>query len=264
MLISFILVEYYCIDDIFTCISSIQSSINEFITYEIIISSNSLYSKETQRLLINRDLNIKWSFNHKNGGFGYAMNRGMELAKGKYLIISNPDVIIERGMADILTFMEKYKNIGIVGPQIVDNQGLIQDSCRPYVTPINYLSRHIRRIISRKESILENNLDYSSIQTVDWIIGAFMVIRADCFHKTKGFDENYFLYAEDIDFCTRVRLIGYEIVYFPKTIIRYKGTRSARYSFKSMRFFINSHIRYWLKFGGGWNVPRRKTIIFTD
>jgi len=259
--ISIIIIEYYSIEEIKRCISSIEKSCKN-IPYEIIVSSNSMYDKELQKKILLKFRNIKWSFNNKNGGFAYGMNNGLAQAKGQYLVIANPDIEIVEGFGKMIDFMDSYKNIGIVAPQIKDNEGNIQDSCRDYVTIQSFFVRQIKRFIVNGESILSKQIDYSKIQTVDWVIGAFILIRKDIYIQSKGFDDKYFMYCEDMDWCTRVRKLGYEIVYYPKMQITYKGSRSARRSRKYMIIFIKSIITYWRKFGFFKVYPKRKKMEF--
>ncbi len=85
-------------------------------------------------------------------------------------------------------------------------------------------------------------MKYNKIQTVDWIIGAFIMVSRKAYEATGGLDDNFFMYTEDLDWCTRIRQQGFEIVYYPFTRITYKGTRRARNSFKYARIFIESHL----------------------
>lgn len=258
--LSFVVIEYFSIEEIDKCIESIASTVQD-IPHEIIISSNSQYSKLKQDGIPRRD-HVRWIFNNRNGGFAYGMNRGLSAAKGKYRIIMNPDVKLIGGLSSMIKFMENNPNVGAIGPKIVSEEGEIQDSCRTYVSLQSYLYRTIRRIIEHKTSVLSNNIDYNLTQTVDWVIGAFIMVRDNVVIDTKGLDENYFMYAEDLDWCTRIRKNGYEIVYYPKAIIEYKGSRSARRSIKYAKIFFKSHLHYWRKFGFISGYPKRKNIIW--
>ena len=125
-----------------------------------------------------------------------------------------------------------------------------------------FIWRQIKRIFLRKDSVLQPHFDYSKIQTVDWLIGAFILVSRTAYKATGGLNSNFFMYAEDIDWCTRIRECGYEIVYFPKVQIKYKGSRSARNSSKYAKIFLKSHIGYWRKYGLIWVLPKRRNIKF--
>jgi len=261
--ISFVIIEYYSVEDIKGCIVSIKTGC-ENIPYEIIVSSNSCYLPETQNKLKYDFPEIRWSFNKKNGGFAYAMNQGLKIAEGKYMAIINPDVRIKNGLTSMVEFMQSHPSVGAIAPLIVNKQGIIQDSARTYVSVQKYIWRCIKRVIGHKSSVLEKNMDYAQIQTVDWVIGAFIMVQKEVYERTKGMDEYYFMYAEDLDWCTRIRAFGYEVVYFPLAKVEYEGSRSARHSFKYAKIFFKSHIYYWNKHGFFWGYPKRKSIEMLD
>lgn len=245
-MLSIIIIEYHSLDAIQRLYHSIKK-IDIADEYEIIVSSNSLYDKTKQEEILKEYSFARWTFNKKNGGFAYGMNQGLKEAKGDFLLIANPDVVIKGGINEAMEFLKKHSKVGACGPMIKDAKGVIQDSCRKYVTPKNYIIRQLKRIILHKDSIDEYS--YNSIQTVDWVIGAFILMTKEAYELTKGLDDSYFMYGEDLDFCTRLRKAGKEIVYFPQMEIEYKGTSSARHSWKYAKIFMQSHLRYWHKFG---------------
>ena len=257
--ISFVIIEYNSINEIKRCISSIHKAC-EGISYEIIVSSNSMYSIGFQKEIIRNFPSVIWSFNKRNGGFAYGMNRGLKLAKGQYLAIANPDTKIVNGFRRMIDFMDYHKDIGAIAPQIKDDDGNIQDSCRDYVSVQELVSRQFKRFLVRKESVLNINFDYSKIQTVDWVIGAFIMVSREAYNATGGLDESFFMYCEDLDWCTRIRRTGFEVVYFPKMQINYKGSRSARKMNKYTKIFIESHLKYWRKFGFFRGYPKKKNL----
>lgn len=262
-IISFVIIEFHSTEDINACITSIKTRC-ENVPYEIIVSSNSCYPLETRSKLEHDFPEIRWSFNNKNGGFAYAMNQGLKIAHGEYMTIINPDVRIKNGLDSMIEFMQSHPSIGAIAPLIVNEQGMIQDSARPYVSVQRYVWRCFKRIISHKSSVLDKNMDYTQVQTVDWVIGAFIMVRKEVYEKTKGLDEYYFMYAEDLDWCTRIRTFGYEVVYFPLSKVEYEGSRSARHSPKYAKIFFKSHIYYWNKYGFFRGYPKRKSIEMID
>jgi GT2 family glycosyltransferase len=257
--VSIIVIEYNSLDEIYSCIQNIRQGF-QLIEHEIIVSSNSVYSEDKKKSIEQKCFDVKWIFNKNNNGFAYAMNRGLEVATGKYLVISNSDIVIKQGMKNMIDFFESHKEIGAIAPQIVDKSNIIQDSCRPYITVTDFITRHLKRFITNKEIISQKKFDYNKIQTVDWVIGAFIMVKRDVYKLTQGLDEQYFLYVEDMDWCVRIRQNGYEIVYFPNAVIEYAGTRAARNSFKYAKIFTNSIFRYWKKFGFFYAYPKRNIL----
>lgn len=258
MKVSIVIVEYNSLDELQRCLESLQRGFS--CEVELIASSNSCYGKQKQSEALLLFPQFKWSFNERNGGFAYAMNQGLELATGDYLIIANPDCVFIDKLDEMVRFLQQHPEIGAIAPQIVDASGEIQDSCRHYISVQSFIWRQIRRKLTGKEVLLNTRVDYSKVQTVDWVIGAFIMVSRAVYEKTGGLSDDYFMYAEDMDWCTRIRLAGWEVVYYPKVKIQYKGTRSARKNTGSAKIFINSLRTYWKKFGFFWGYPKRTEL----
>lgn len=260
IVLSIVIIEYHSILEVQECIASLRGQIE--VPYEILVSSNSCYNERQRKEIAHIDKHVRWVFNPENGGFAYAMNEGLKQALGAYLVIMNPDCTLVSGLTDMISFMDCHPDVGAIAPQMVDVEGNIQDTARPYVSVPRYVWRQIKRILGHKASILTNNMNYNEIQTVDWVIGAFIMVSRASYQQTDGLDNSFFMYAEDLDWCTRIRKAGFEVVYFPETKIVYKGTRRARSNSKYARIFIKSHIKYWRKFGFFYGYPPRKRLIF--
>lgn len=241
--VSFIIIEYLSMAQANNCIASINRSFIG-INYEIIISSNSLYSTEQRRALREKSQKVKWVFNEKNGGFAYAMNRGVANAGGKTIVLLNPDVILLSGINKMYNFFIEHNDVGLIAPKIINRQGVIQDSFRSDITMKRFVFRHLKRLFFFQKRI-QNIIDPIY---VDWVIGAFMMMSKLAYEKVNGLDEKYFLYCEDMDLCKSMRIKGYKVMYYPKAIIEYEGTCSARHSLKYAVIFLKSLFYYWSKF----------------
>ena len=260
MIVSIVIVEYHSLDELQRCAESLQKGFSYKV--ELIASSNSCYPEEQRDEIKSRFPQFKWSFNEKNGGFAYAMNQGLKLATGDFLIIANPDCVFIDKLDPMVDFFLQHPEVGAIAPQIIEENGQLQDSCRKYISVQSFIWRNLKRIVTRKEVMLDHCVDYSQIQTVDWVIGAFIMVSRAVYEKTGGLSDDYFMYAEDMDWCTRIRLAGWEVVYYPKVKIQYKGTRSARKNSESAKVFLISLKTYWKKFGYFGGFPKRKQVIY--
>lgn len=260
MKVSIVIVEYNSLDELKRCAESLQRGFSYEV--ELIASSNSCYPEEQQDEIKSRFSQFKWSFNERNGGFAYAMNQGLKLATSDCLIIANPDCVFIDKLDLMVDFLQQHPEVGAIAPQIIEENGQLQDSCRKYISVQSFVWRNFKRIVTRKEVMLDSCVNYSQIQTVDWLIGAFIMVPRAVYEKTRGLSDDYFMYVEDMDWCTRIRLAGWEIVYYPKVKIQYKGTRSARKNSGSAKVFLNSLMTYWKKFGFFWGYPKRKKIVY--
>lgn len=242
--LSFVIVEYYSVEDVVACYSSIESCGLSATCVEIIVSSNSGYTLEQQQELITQYSRLKWLFNEKNGGFAYAMNRGLKACVGDVLIVMNPDVRLKQGIDDMANYLQNQKEVGLMAPMICNKKNEIQDSFRSFITPLRFFKRHFGRLVGSGKTPL-----ISSPMAVDWVCGAFMMMSRESYNVVDGLDEGYFLYCEDMDLCKRMYQHGYSVMYYPMAMVEYEGTRSARKSLKYACIFLKSLFRYWRKFG---------------
>jgi O-antigen biosynthesis protein len=166
----------------------------------------------------------------QNNGFAKASNIGAGSASGEFLLFLNPDTeFIETGMQKVLDFFtskNKMEKIGIVGAKLLNPDNSIQHSCRSFPTLARqfYESYFLYRIFSRSKifgSYFLTGWNHESIRKVDWLSGAFMLIKKEVFERIGGFGEDYFMYSEDADICLRLSRAGFKNYYFSHYSIRH-------------------------------------------
>ena len=243
-MISIVIIEYHSLSEIGSYLHSVSKNIED--EYEVIVSSNSQYEMGVQKTVLSEFPHVRWIFNERNGGFAYGMNEGLKVAKGDILVIMNPDVKVKTPVIPMTEFLRSHPEVGIIAPKIVDEDGIIQDSFRHFITPWRFFLRQLGWIKDKGRLHVK---DYKEPIKGDWVIGAFMMCRRDFYEKVGGLSEDYFMYCEDMDWCKRAHQAGYEVVYFPETVVEYKGTRSARKSWKYAKIHIKSLLTYWWKYG---------------
>lgn len=243
-MISIIVIEFHSLCEIGALIQSLSEKADE--RYELIVSSNSLYPQDVQKKIVSDIPTAKWIFNNINGGFAYGMNEGLKIARGDILIVMNPDVKIKTSLDSMMRYINENSQVGIIGPKVVDEVGIIQDSFRHFITPWGFLMRQLGWMKDKGKLQVK---DFKEPVHGDWVIGAFMMCRRDFYEKVGGLSEDYFMYCEDMDWCKRAHLAGYDVAYFPSTVIQYKGTRAARHSWKYAKIHIKSLLTYWRKYG---------------
>lgn len=220
---------------------------------------------------------VLYRANEKNLGFGAAMNKGIAIARGKYVLIFNPDIVLLPGsLEQLYDFMEHHSDIGILGPQLVNPDGGVQRSFMrfhsPWIpvyrrTPLGRLSFGKRAV----EHFLMEDADCTQVQDVDWLLGAALFSRKSVLDSVGGFDDGYFLYFEDTDLCRRVWMQGSRVVYFPQSrMIHYHrrassdGSLIAQLFSWSTRKHMASAVRYFRTY---WNVKHPRHVsgaISTD
>jgi len=249
--ISFVIIEYHCLDSVQVCFDSIRNACDK-LGFEVVVSSNSMYDKQKQEIIRQKMSDAKWIFNDSNKGFAGGMNSGILMSSGKVIVLINPDVILSKcDMRSVLNYFMLHKNIGLIGPKIVDDQGNIQDSCRKFMGLKEFFWRMYKRLSLGKDVLLNKMFDYTAIQPVDWVIGAFMLVKREALAKVGLLDNNYFLYVEDMDWCKRFWNSGIQIVYYPEVEIVYKGDRKSTSSLITKRIinrYSYFHLKSYLRF----------------
>lgn len=189
--------------------------------------------------------------NLKNVGFAAACNIGIMESAGKYILIMNPDVSVQkRTIADMVRYLEKHDDVGIVSCQLRNVDGTLQYSCRRFPGLITQL---IKRFFPESKIALDYlmaNDDHSKIMDVDWLLGAFLLIRRDVVDYVGQFDERFFLYFEDTDICYRVKKSRWRVIYYPKVAAIHSHVRASRRLLSRENIFhLRSMLYYYRKHG---------------
>jgi len=235
-----------CIDSIFDSISTLD--------FEIIVVDNN--SSDNTVSIIEKDFkNVKLIKNNKNIGFGAAHNIAIKLGEGKYHLVLNPDIVFtENTVEKLLKFMEKNLDIGLVSPKILLPNGSIQYLCRRLPSLfdfiiIRFMPKFIRKFFQARIDYYEmRETGYNKNMDVLFLTGAFMLIRSSVLGKIGGFDENFFMYFEDIDLCRRIKKIS-RTVFYPHTSVIHLWEGGTRKSFQLLFIGIRSAIYYFNKWG---------------
>ncbi len=196
--------------------------------------------------------------NHKNLGYAKANNQALRLAKGNYILILNPDTLIQEDTLLVLKkFLDEHPDAYAVGCKLINPDGSFQiNSRRSLPTPWVAFTRIIglSKLFPKSKIFGKYNLTYISPDVeseVDVLSGSLMMVRREAIANIGYFDEDYFMYGEDIDLCFRLKNAGGKIYYTPKTkAIHYKGESSKKSEFStinsfysSMLIFINKHFK---------------------
>lgn len=187
-------------------------------------------------------------------GFGMNNNIGVDEAKGKYVAIINPDIIVKVGAIDALfDFMEAHPRIGMVVPHLYNIDGTHQFSIRNFITPSLFFTRiltHGRDSSNNKkmDRYLCKDMNTEKIQPINWAVGAALFLSRKLYQDIGGFDTDYFLYMEDEDLALRVWKSGHPVVYVPNSHMVHNHLRASSHlgkkawiHFKSLLTFFRKH-----------------------
>ena len=193
--------------------------------------------------------------NKENSGFAKANNQVIPLCSGEFILFLNPDTILAEDSLDMcISFFREHADAGAVGVHMIDGAGrFLRESKRGFPYPVTsfFKMTGLARLFPRSKffsSYYMGHLDEDRIQTVDVLSGAFMMIKKTVLDQTGGFDEQFFMYAEDIDLSYRINKAGFRNYYLPATtIIHFKGEstrkdlRYVKMFYSAMQLFIKKH-----------------------
>lgn len=207
---------WQCIDSVLLATKGLEA--------EVILADNASEDKTIEEIAADFP-QVKLLPNKENLGFAKAYNQAVELAQGKYLCILNPDTVVEEGVfKSILNHLNGKDHIGALGVQFVDGRGCFLPECKRVVpTPMGSLKKLLglggQKGAYYKDAILPDGQGPAPI-----LAGAFLFLTKSDYLSIGGFDEQYFMYGEDLDFCYKLLKKGKENYYFgEQKIIHYKG-----------------------------------------
>jgi GT2 family glycosyltransferase len=190
--------------------------------------------------------------------FGAAANLGLKVARGSMILFLNPDTVVPPGALEAAErALVDRPDVGILGVRLLDGDGAPQPSCGRFLSLRALIEANVRRAIgaSPRERGAGGGRLWSGVETeaVDWLTGAFLLCRRAVVEAIGGFDERYFLYAEDMDLCYRVRQHGYGVLYYPHVSVVHVGNRSGAVKWGERREgeIVRSELLFLRKHSGG-------------
>lgn len=246
MLLSIIILNYNTKELTISCINSILKQFEKELKneqMEIIVFDNASTDNSVQELLSIPPENFKLIKNEKNLGFSKGNNAAAKTAKGKYLLFLNSDTeVLDKGISGMVKLMEENQKIGILGAKLKNPDGTNQKSAGKFYTLFNAMV-----MIFGGERLGFLRFSPSRQKEVDWVSGAAFMITKEVFDNIGGFDENLFMYIEDMELCFRLRKEGYKIMFYPNVSIVHKERGSSDKTFaivsiyKGLLYFYKKH-----------------------
>lgn len=170
----------------------------------------------------------------RNGGYAVAVNQAAALVPEDDVLVLNPDLVVLPGSVEILEeYLRDHPSVAIAAPRLVYPDGSIQASVRTYPTPLTMLARRSpfgrtrwgRSILARH--LMQNDVP-TSPRSVDYALGAALLVRRDAIRQVGGMDERIFLYGEDVDWCYRMWQAGWEVHVVPESVMEHRYERLSR------------------------------------
>jgi GT2 family glycosyltransferase len=242
--VSIILVNYNDRPNLEDCLLSLRQNV-QGIDFEIIVVDNNS-SDGSQDFVEKEYPRAKLIRNQENLGFAKANNLGIKESKGEFILFLNTDTVIyPQTLENLLKEMREDSRIGAVGPALLRGKNAYQIS---FGKKVSFLRELIQKCLLN--SFLKLWLKISlKKRVVGWLSGACFLTRKDVLEKVGTYDENFFLYFEDIDLCYRMKKKGYKLLFLPQARIFHRGGATtlklkilSRYEYrKSQIYFYQKH-----------------------
>lgn len=235
------------------CLARLPEAAGPHVRYEVIVVDNASHDDSVAMVRAEFPA-VRLRANPTNRGFSGGNNDGIRLARGRTLLLLNPDTEMQPGsLAALLATVDAAPAVGMAGPRLLNPDGSVQPSRRRFPTlatallestPLQpYFPNHP---ILRRYYLADQPDDRE--QDVDWITGACMLVRRDVIRQVGGFDEGYFMYSEELDLCRRIKEAGWRIVYQPAAVVVHHESQSADQDVPARHLRFNrSKIRYVLR-----------------
>jgi GT2 family glycosyltransferase len=253
-------VNYYCRDHLIRLIDSLRGA--EIVMKLIIVNHSTQESLEG----LEADFPIQ-IIGQKNRGYGAGLNRGVkEITDDQALVLlCNPDIIIlnPKAIREACQYMSEHPKIGALFPALVDYKLRRIRSCRKFYNLRTLCGIQMPWWRKTTPEFLQGHYyqgqgDGSPLE-VDWSAGAALFVRSSLFRGFEPlFDERFFLYFEDVDFCARLWLKGHSVVYFPDLIFQHDEQRLSRKSLRFLILYLTSLMRFVFKYRG---LPQRADLL---
>jgi hypothetical protein len=256
-----IVVNYNVRDLLRDCLASVYDSRADF-AYEVCVVDNG--SSDGSAEMVAAEFPQARLIRADNRGYASGNNLGLrafgfpDAGQARYALLLNPDTILPpSALADMLAFMEAHPQAGAAGARLVRDDGSLDKACRrSFPTPevAFYRLFGLSQLFPRSRRFGRYNLTYLSPDVtaeVDSVVGAFMLMHGQALAQAGLLDERYFMYAEDLDLCYRLKQRGWQVWYNADvTVLHYKGQSSRQRSalsnyhfYRTMRLFHDEHFK---------------------
>ncbi|MDE2126866.1 MAG: glycosyltransferase family 2 protein [Armatimonadetes bacterium] len=230
--VSIVILSWNTRDLLASCLRSIAAD-PQAPPHELIVVDNA--SEDGSREMVREQFpNVRLLVNPVNLGFGAGNNTAIPVALGRYVLFLNSDTLVHAGaLAGLIAYADARPVVGIVGPKLLNDDGSLQYSCRRYPTLGAGFFRNtpLGRLFPNNRfasDYLMQNWPHQEAMDVDWVSGAALMIRREVLDETKGFDEEFYFYCEDLELCWRVNHSGrWKVSYYPHSVVTHSIGRSS-------------------------------------
>ena len=201
----------------------------------------------------------------ENRGMGGGNNAGMRLASGPYFLLLNSDAwVVGDGIERLAAFADEHPDAAVVGPRLLNPDGSLQRSARAFPTLWRLATEYLfLRKLAPRSSLLnrfyEGGFDHDEAREVDWLFGACLLVRRDAADEVGLFDEEFFMFSEETDWCYRFRQAGWSVWFYPGAEVVHVG--GASHGGRLFAENVRGHVRFLAKHRGMRYAERARRLL---
>lgn len=240
-----VVVNYNTAGHLAACVASLRAA---GVRQVVVVDNGS--SDGSKDVLAVADPGAAWIDAGANLGYGRAANLGAAGLDGDYILVANPDLVVEPGALEALTSrLDAEADVGIVGPRILNADGTIYPSARTFPDMVDAMGHGLLGSVApgnrftRRYRLLD--WDHAGAARVDWVSGACFLARREVWQRLGGFDPSYFMYLEDVDLCWRAAQAGIAVGYEPAaTVVHVQGVSANQHPYRMLAAHHRSMWRF--------------------
>jgi N-acetylglucosaminyl-diphospho-decaprenol L-rhamnosyltransferase len=201
----------------------------------------------------------------ENRGFGAGNNAGMRAASGRYFLLLNPDAWLTEGALEgMVAFADEHPEAAVFGPRLLNPDGSLQRSVRGYPTPWRLATEYffLRKLAPRTRALnalFGAGFDHKSVREADYLFGACLLVRREAVDSIGGFDEEFFLMSEEVDWCYRFHQAGWKVFFYPDAeAYHVVGASLDPSRFKAI---VRGHLQFLAKHHGANEAERARRVM---
>lgn len=267
--VNIVFLNYKCKEDILLALDSVFLDLKECpFDVQVTVADNSENCDGIQEDLAEKFPQVVYADSGGNVGFGKGNVVGFKTAEARYYFALNRDTIIPEGkrtIARLIEFMDANPKIGCIGPKLLNTDGSLQYSCYRFdlksilIKPLKQINfdKKYAWVKKHADRLLMKDFSHQETRPVDWVLGAAMVVRKEVVDEIGWFDDRYFMYLEDADWCKRMWEANIPVYYVHDIVITHRHERgSAHVPGIVKALFKNKlariHLNSWIKFLWKW------------
>jgi GT2 family glycosyltransferase len=200
-----------------------------------------------------------------NVGMGAGNNAGMRVASGRWFLLLNSDAWLAPGAVErLVDFGDAHPRVAVVGPRLRNPDGTLQRSVRAFPTPWRLATEYffIRKLAPRTNllnPLYQGAFEHDAVRKVDWVSGACLFVRREATEEVGLFDEDFFLFSEETDWCFRFHAAGWQVLFYPGAECTHVG--GASHGGRHYRENLRGHLRFLAKHRGIAEAERARRLL---